>query len=88
MEDLDSFDCAIFECIFTYTNNKSINTEIALIVVNVDYIINEIGHPYITYINSNDVADKQEVVRFLESATYNVPAQQGKIYTLQFVMNK
>ncbi len=66
---------------FTYEKENNI-------VVNVDYVINEIGRPYITYINSNDVAGKQEVVRFLESATYNAPAQQGKIYSLQFVMNK
>lgn len=67
----------------SFTYEKENNT-----IVNVDYIINEAGCPYITYINSSDVADKQEVVRFIETATYNVPAPHGKIYSLQFVMNK
>lgn len=63
-------------------NTKDINT------VNVDYIIHENGKPYITYINSNSPAAKQEVIKFLESAVYDANMNTGKIYSMKFMLNQ
>ena len=55
--------------------------------VAVDYMIDEHGKPFITYINSESMAAKQEVVKFIESAVYNTNNVSGKIYTMQLVLN-
>ena len=56
--------------------------------VAVDYMIDEHGKPFITYINSESMAAKQEVVKFIESAVYNTNNVSGKIYTMQLVLNR
>src|SRR6218665_3692824 len=44
---------------------------VAASLVDVDYIIEENGKAYITYISSDDAQAKNEVVKFIESASYN-----------------
>jgi hypothetical protein len=51
-------------------------------------MIDEHGKPFITYINSESMAAKQEVVKFIESAVYNTNNVSGKIYTMQLVLNR
>jgi hypothetical protein len=56
--------------------------------VNVDYIVQENGKAYITYINAENDQAKNEVVKFIESATYNFNIIPGKIYTMKLTFNK
>lgn len=56
--------------------------------VNVDYIINEDGKGFITYINSDSEEAKQEVVRFIENTTYNYNIVPGKVYSMKLTLNK
>ncbi|MFN8259436.1 MAG: hypothetical protein U0X41_00720 [Chitinophagales bacterium] len=56
--------------------------------VDVDYIIEENGKPYITFINSESQQAKNEVVKFLETATYNFNPIPGKVYSMQLTLKK
>lgn len=56
--------------------------------VDVDYIIEENGHAYITYINAEDQKSKTEVVKFIESASYGHNMIPGKIYSMQLTLKK
>lgn len=63
-------------------------TEDATDIVDVDYIIDEHGKPYITYINSDNLTAKQEVVKFIESATYDFNMVPGKVYSMKLTLNR
>ncbi|MEZ5026872.1 MAG: hypothetical protein R2739_09875 [Chitinophagales bacterium] len=63
------------------TSSKSIS-------VDVDYILQENGAAYITYINSDDDDAKEEVVKFIEHSTYSTKPIPGKIYSLKFQFTK
>lgn len=56
--------------------------------VAVDYIIDENGKAYITYISSENMDAKNEVVKFIESVTYNFNKVPGKVYSMTLSMNK
>ena len=56
--------------------------------VDVDYIIEENGKAYITYINSDSQQAKNEVVKFIESASYNFNPMPGKVYSMKLTLNK
>jgi hypothetical protein len=56
--------------------------------VNVDYIIEENGKAYITYINAEKEQAKNDVVKFIESATYNYNLVPGKVYSMKLTLNK
>lgn len=56
--------------------------------VNVDYIIGEDGKAYITYINAESEKAKYEVVKFIESASFNFNPLPGKIYSMKLTLNK
>ena len=56
--------------------------------VDVDYIIEENGKPYITYINSESQQAKSEVVKFIESTSYNFNPVPGKVYSMKLTLNK
>ena len=56
--------------------------------VNVDYIIQENGKAYITYINAENENAKTDVVKFIESATYNQNLVSGKVYSMKLSLNK
>jgi len=56
--------------------------------VNVDYIIQENGKAYITYIDAENDQAKNDVVKFIESATYNFNLVPGKVYSMKLTLNK
>jgi hypothetical protein len=56
--------------------------------VNVDYIIGENGKAYITYISSETEQAKSEVVKFIESTSYNFDIVPGKIYSMNLTLKK
>ena len=56
--------------------------------VDVDYIIGENGKAYITYINAASEQAKSDVVKFIESASYNFDIVPGKIYSMKLTLNK
>jgi hypothetical protein len=56
--------------------------------VDVDYIIEENGKAYITYIDAADAKAKNEVVKFIESASYNFNIVPGKVYSMQLTLKK
>jgi len=56
--------------------------------VNVDYIIEESGKAYITYIDAENDQAKNDVVKFIESATYNYNLVPGKVYSMKLTLNK
>jgi hypothetical protein len=66
---------------YTETENESAS-------VDVDYIIEENGKAFITYINSNSDQAKNEVVKFIESASYNFNPMPGKVYSMKLTLNK
>lgn len=51
--------------------------------VDFDYIIDENGKGYVTYIQSQDEVIKNEVIKFIENATYHFSIQPGKIYNMK-----
>ena len=73
-----------------FTDEFSKNTEVQeeATSVDVDYIIEENGKPYITYINSDSQQAKNEVVKFIESASYNFNPAPGKVYSMKLTLNK
>ncbi len=56
--------------------------------VDVDYIVEENGKAYITYINTDNQQAKNEVVKFIESASYNFNPMPGKVYSMKLTLNK
>jgi hypothetical protein len=56
--------------------------------VNVDYIIGEDGKAYVTYVDAASEKLKIEVVKFIESASYNFNIVPGKIYSMQLTLKK
>lgn len=66
------------------TDEKSENEYTA---VNVDYIIQENGKAYITYINAENEQAKTDVVKFIKSATYNQSLATGKVYSMKLTLN-
>ncbi len=51
--------------------------------VDFDYIIDENGKGYVTYIQSQDEDIKNEVIKFIENSTYHFSIQPGKIYNMK-----
>ncbi|MDB5227874.1 MAG: hypothetical protein JWN78_2067 [Bacteroidota bacterium] len=66
-------------------NTKS---EDEAVSVDVDYIIAENGKAYITYINAQSDKAKSEVVRFIESSTYDFNIVPGKVYSMKLTLTK
>lgn len=73
-----------------FTNNLTddVKSETEYTAVNVDYIIEENGKAYITYIDAENDQAKNDVVKFIESATYNYNLIPGKIYSMRLTLNK
>ena len=57
-------------------------------VVDVDYIIEENGKAMITYINSDNQEAKENVVKFIDSATYSQNINPGKLYSMKLMITK
>lgn len=55
--------------------------------VNVDYIIQENGKAYITYINAENEQAKTDVVKFIKGATYDQNLATGKVYSMKLILN-
>lgn len=60
----------------------------ATVSVDVDYIIEENGKGYITYINSESEQAKQEVIKFIEQSTYHYNLLPGKVYSMKLSLQK
>lgn len=71
-----------------FETEKNKNTMTESIAVDVDYMIDENGKANITYINSSDFNAKSEVVKFIESATYAITGNSGKINSMRFIIQK
>ena len=56
--------------------------------VDVDYIIEENGKAYITYINAGNEKAKIDVVKFIENTSYNFNVVPGKIYSMKLTLTK
>ncbi|MFN8282024.1 MAG: hypothetical protein U0U67_02355 [Chitinophagales bacterium] len=56
--------------------------------VNVDYIIDENGKAFITYLDGESESAKNEVLKFIENTTYNFNITPGKIYSMKLLLNK
>lgn len=56
--------------------------------VRVDYIIEEDGKAYITYIEGASENVRDEVIRFIEGTVFNVNSLPGKVYSMQFILKK
>jgi len=69
-------------------NSVITSTEDEIAVIDVDYIIHEDGKPYITYINSASTTAKEAVVKFIESATYNLNITPEKLYSIKLTLNQ
>ena len=67
---------------------KYTETEDEVASVDVDYIIEETGKAYITYISSESARAKNEVVKFIESTSYNFNIIPGKVYSMKLTLNK
>ncbi|MDB5228331.1 MAG: hypothetical protein JWN78_2524 [Bacteroidota bacterium] len=67
---------------------KNSLNENEITTVDVDYIIEENGKAYITYIKSENEKAKSEVVKFIESASYNFDIAPGKIYSMKLSISK
>ncbi|MBP6659840.1 MAG: hypothetical protein KA174_04115 [Chitinophagales bacterium] len=65
-------------------NEKSIE----MTSVNVDYIIDENGKAFITYLDGESVQAKNDVLKFIENATYNFNITPNKIYSMKLLLNK
>ncbi len=73
---------------FTEDIVKNNTSEKEAALVDVDYIIEETGKAYITYINTDSQTAKNEVVKFIESASYNFNPVPGKVYSMKLTLNK
>lgn len=73
-----------------FTNDfvKSTISEDEVAAVNVDYIIGENGKAYITYIDGDSENARFDVVKFIESASYNFNIVPGKIYSMKLTLKK
>lgn len=69
--------------ILNLSKSEDIYTSVA-----VDYIIEENGKAYITYIDADDEKAKHDVVKFIESASYNFNIVPGKVYSMQLTLKK
>ena len=76
------------DIIHNLTSENDLTTKDEFTSVNVDYIIEEDGRAYITYINAEDQKSKTEVVKFIESASYSHNMVPGKIYSMQLTLKK
>ena len=56
--------------------------------VNVDYIIDENGKAFITYLNGESENAKNDVLKFIETTTYNFNITPGKVYSMKLLLNK
>ena len=56
--------------------------------VRVDYIIEEDGKAYITYIEGASETAKNEVIRFIEGTVFNFNIVPGKVYSMQLTLKK
>lgn len=56
--------------------------------VRVDYIIEEDGNAYITYIEGASETAKNEVIRFIEGTVFNFNIVPGKVYSMQLTLKK
>jgi hypothetical protein len=56
--------------------------------VDVDYIIEENGKAFITYLSAENENAKSEVLKFIENSTYNFNITSGKIYSMKLTLNK
>ncbi len=76
------------DIIHNLSSENDLTTKDEFTSVNVDYIIEENGRAYITYINAEDQKSKTEVVKFIESASYSHNMVPGKIYSMQLTLKK
>lgn len=56
--------------------------------VRVDYIIEDDGKAYITYIEGASETAKNEVIRFIEGTVFNFNIVPGKVYSMQLTLKK
>ena len=56
--------------------------------VRVDYIIEEDGKAYITFIEGASQTAKNEVIRFIEGTVFNFNIVPGKVYSMQLTLKK
>ena len=59
-----------------------------LTTVSVDYIIDENGKAFITYLTAESENAKNEVLKFIENTTYNFNITPGKVYSMKLLLNK
>ncbi len=72
-----------------FTNSVSeLVSENETSIVDVDYIIEENGKAYITYLSSDNEQAKNDVLKFIENSTYNYNIVPGKIYNMKLTLNK
>lgn len=72
-----------------HNNNTKQPIEIApAALVDIDYIVNENGKAYVTYVHCNDDAIKLQAIQFIENAPIYAPYELGKVYSLQLKLTK
>ncbi|MBK9328353.1 MAG: hypothetical protein IPM95_03345 [Sphingobacteriales bacterium] len=76
------------DIIHNLSSENTLTTKDEFASVDVDYIIEEDGRAYITYINAEDQKSKTEVVKFIESASYSHNMVPGKVYSMQLTLKK
>jgi hypothetical protein len=64
------------------------STEDAVTDVRVDYIIEEDGKAYITYIEGASENVRNDVIRFIEGTVFNFDIIPGKVYSMQLTLKK
>jgi hypothetical protein len=56
--------------------------------VDVDYIIEENGKAFITYLSADNENAKSDVLKFIENTSYNFNIIPGKIYNMKLTLHK
>lgn len=80
-------EIAVEKMDFSNTISENVKTP-EMTSVNVDYIIDENGKAFITYLDGQSEHAKSDVLKFIENATYNFNITPGKIYSMKLLLNK